>query len=602
MEAVGWAVKGAGDGGGGGRGGSGPSSLAPSEVWRVDLGLSAAQAVVHLSSGFLDPYTAAANRAQVVVAVTAGREVFCIDGTNGALLWSRKVGGQAGEAGGEGGGGEEEEVAAVEVEGTGEVEVGGGGRLLADDVAVLINPHPMRLNDSGVVVVGLRMWPSGHFSHFAFSGRAGLLRWSHDALDFQTAANSPPTVSSAHILHEAHEVHTGEVEWRNYRATFLQALPHQWAGARDSALQLVQVQPPHRQGSLGTREAEEAKRFSSRRASDSLSAALPSSSLLSVAASARWAHDDAEHLPHPNAVVAHTKEGVELLSFYTGRPLAHLALQQGQLHADLNGDGVIDHLQLHNGGQASEGGEGGGAEELSRAFAAASWLPSLSSCTAVVSSAIPPSSHLFNVSVCSNAFSRLLGSGFALGGARRGRGRAGGVGGIPSTQSMQGRRHLRLSRTPGGPGGRRRFPPRKAPPPLASASAAADDGSPAAMMADDRSEGEDETAADGGQGEGERDGDGGDQESAEWVTAPLALPPVQSPSSSSSHTLVLYFLSSQGLLTAVDGRGRKLFSTRTVAAISASTPQADQAAHRRLQRYDVKTDHSRVSSSDTSTT
>ena len=582
------------------------ASLVLSPLWRAELGRAAAGGegvVVHLQSGYLDVYRATGNRAQVVVAVTAGREVHCIDGGTGALLWSRRVG----DSGGGGQAGSDDEEAVDAGAGGGAADEAAGGRVLADDVAALINPHPMRVNDSGVVVVALRLWPSGHFSHFAFSGRAGLLRWSHDAADFQAAAAHPPGLPSSHVLHEAHAVHTGEVEWRNYRAAFLAALPHQWRGARDSSLQLAQVSPPQRQGGLGTKAAEEAKRLSSRRAAASLSASLPSSSLLAVAASARWAHDDAEHLPHPNAVVAHTAEGVELLSFYTGRPLAHLPLQRGQLHVDVNGDGVVDHLQLLSG--AAAGGDGGGEDEAA-AFASASWLHSASPCTAVVSSAIPPSSHLFNVSLCTSALTRLLTGRFGLGGGlgrwqgpggagggRRGRGKGAGVGGIPFTQSMQGRRHLRLAGAASKvPGGRRRFPRRK-PHPLASA---ADDGSPAILRAQEEGgegdeEGAGEEAALGGVG-GPDGGDGADEEedreAAEWVAAPLALPSVRSASASSA-LFALYFLSSQGLLTAVDGRGRKVFSTRTSAAITGVGPVADQQSHR-LLLFDLKMDHSQV--------
>lgn len=374
---------------------SSASSLLVSD-WSVQVPvssrLSSVHRIVHLSSGYVDRYDATRNRAQVIVAVTASREVICIDAATRQILWSATAEGEEeGEEGREGARdrnrrassarqGEEEEEAVAKDGGRADGEAdgdAGDAALSASDVAVLINPHPMRVNDSGVVIVGVRMASGGHFSHFAFSGRSGVVRWSHDATSFLSSASH--TVSSAHIVHEQHEVHTGEVEWRNFRRDFLAALPHSWSSPRDTALQLVQVTPPHRQGRLEVKAEEQAKQSSRQRASSSsISSSLPSS-LLSVHPSSRLAHDSAEHLAHPNAVMVHTREGVELISFYTGRPLAHLALQPHQLHADLNGDGVVDHIQIVNGG----GGQSRvGGEDPAMPFAAASWLSSFSPCAA----------------------------------------------------------------------------------------------------------------------------------------------------------------------------------------------------------------------------
>ncbi|XP_071714628.1 uncharacterized protein [Rutidosis leptorrhynchoides] len=50
----------------------------------------------------------------------------------------------------------------------------------------------------------------------------------------------------------------------------------------------------------------------------------------------------------PNVVVAHEKEGIEVLHLASGRTLCKLHLQEGGLHADVNGDGVLDHVQVLN--------------------------------------------------------------------------------------------------------------------------------------------------------------------------------------------------------------------------------------------------------------
>jgi hypothetical protein len=43
--------------------------------------------------------------------------------------------------------------------------------------------------------------------------------------------------------------------------------------------------------------------------------------------------------------VAHLQEGLEVVHLYSGRTLCQLHLPALGLHADLNGDGVLDHVQ-----------------------------------------------------------------------------------------------------------------------------------------------------------------------------------------------------------------------------------------------------------------
>ena len=44
-------------------------------------------------------------------------------------------------------------------------------------------------------------------------------------------------------------------------------------------------------------------------------------------------------------LVAHLEEGIEAVHLYSGRTLCKLHLPPPGLHADLNGDGVLDHVQ-----------------------------------------------------------------------------------------------------------------------------------------------------------------------------------------------------------------------------------------------------------------
>lgn len=59
------------------------------------------------------------------------------------------------------------------------------------------------------------------------------------------------------------------------------------------------------------------------------------------------AHVDA-HAPEApaNAVVADLGEGLEVLHLFTGRPVCALTLPAPGLHADVNGDGVLDHVYV----------------------------------------------------------------------------------------------------------------------------------------------------------------------------------------------------------------------------------------------------------------
>jgi len=163
------------------------------------------------------------------------------------------------------------------------------------EVSILIDPHPMRINDTGVIIIGGRMSPKrdlthlqthhsdptasvddsshatseympheshtsrilkpgdaivdtmeendqeteslmkdnlhfdrqeAHFSYYAFDGRTGSNRWRHDSTSFVEE-----DVASG-LLRPQHEVHVGEVDWRQFRTSILHALPHSWNGDR----------------------------------------------------------------------------------------------------------------------------------------------------------------------------------------------------------------------------------------------------------------------------------------------------------------------------------------------------------------------------------
>jgi hypothetical protein len=105
---------------------------------------------------------------------------------------------------------------------------------------------------------------------------------------------------------------------------------------------------------------------------------------------------------NPNALVVHLRDGIELLHFYSGRPLCRLTLRAGEVHVDMDGDGVIDHLEavggIHRSGHA---GAARSAEQEHHAL-------KLPKCLAMVRSGVPPTRQLFNASICETSWTDLL--------------------------------------------------------------------------------------------------------------------------------------------------------------------------------------------------
>ena len=96
-----------------------------------------------------------------------------------------------------------------------------------------------------------------------------------------------------------------------------------------------------------------------------------------------------------NAIVAHLEDGIEVIHLFTGRPVCKLHLQSGSLHADLNGDGIVDHVQVFHGTVSAD--QEVDADDNSH-------HPG-SHCVATATSGIPPREKLWRVNVCkSRAF------------------------------------------------------------------------------------------------------------------------------------------------------------------------------------------------------
>ncbi|KAJ0040071.1 hypothetical protein Pint_28361 [Pistacia integerrima] len=97
----------------------------------------------------------------------------------------------------------------------------------------------------------------------------------------------------------------------------------------------------------------------------------------------------------PNVIVAHLKEGIEVIHLASGRTLCKLHLQEGGLHADINGDGVLDHVQAVGGNGAEQTVVSGSMEVLRP-------------CWAVATSGVPVREQLFNASICHHSHFNLF--------------------------------------------------------------------------------------------------------------------------------------------------------------------------------------------------
>jgi len=223
-----------------------------------------------------------------------------------------------------------------------------------------------------------------HFSYYAFEGLRGDTRWKHDATSFHEES---PASSIWRPQHDTSSMHSGEMDWRVFRRSILDvALPHSWA--------------PGRSATKMTLAHVEKTRSGTQKQSVKASRTIKSNFFVRDTFGQR-PHSENEHVLNPNAIVVHLREGIEILHLYSGRPLCRLTLKAGEVHVDMDGDGVIDHVEvvgeIHRPHRVHSRADehGAGAEHSAP-------------CTAVVRSGIPPSRQLFNASICIHSWTDVL--------------------------------------------------------------------------------------------------------------------------------------------------------------------------------------------------
>ena len=138
--------------------------------------------------------------------------------------------------------------------------------------------------------------------------------------------------------------HEGERPWRVFSECVLSLLPYTWRHPADSSLATARFARTRR---LDHREARQ-------RAAAAGARHAAASAHLSIAQGLVGRPPPADEAGAPNVIVSRRRHGIEVLHLLTGRTLTQLPLPEAsssasashstQAHADLNGDGKVDHL------------------------------------------------------------------------------------------------------------------------------------------------------------------------------------------------------------------------------------------------------------------
>ncbi|KAE8701279.1 putative serine-threonine protein kinase, plant-type [Hibiscus syriacus] len=203
-----------------------------------------------------------------------------------------------------------------------------------------------------------------HFAFYAFDGRKGGLRWSRKNENVEHSSDSSQLIPQRNNKLDVHALntrHPGEFECREYRESILGVMPHHWDRREDTLLELSHFKQHKRKtlkkvpGKLTTYPFHKPEEHHPPGKDDSKKISNLIGKAAKIAGSAKSKKPMA-YIPTitnytqlwwvPNVVVAHQKEGIEAVHLASCRTVCKLHLQEGGLHADINGDGVLDHVQL----------------------------------------------------------------------------------------------------------------------------------------------------------------------------------------------------------------------------------------------------------------
>ncbi|KAL2905478.1 Trigger factor [Bienertia sinuspersici] len=343
-------------------------SLLPDKV-RVASGRRA----VAMATGYVDrTYRKGQLRKQVLVVVTSGWSVMCFD-HNLKKLWEVNL---------------QEDFP---------------HNAHHREVAISISNYTIRHGDSGLVIVGGRMEMQPHilldpfeelatskrnteqhrrsaeeaepvennevvdlrhFAFYAFAGKSGQLRWSRKNEKIEAHTSDASMLIPQHNykldVHSLHSRHPGEFECREFRESVLGVMPHHWDRREDTSFELAHFRR-HKRKTL--------KKLSGKNANYPF-------------------HKPEEHHPPGKDSSKKISKLIGKAAHYAGSAKTKkLHLQEGGLHADINGDGVLDHVQVVGGNGAEQTVVSGSMEVLRP-------------CWAVATSGVPVREQLFNASIC----------------------------------------------------------------------------------------------------------------------------------------------------------------------------------------------------------
>ncbi|KAI5078865.1 hypothetical protein GOP47_0006536 [Adiantum capillus-veneris] len=244
-----------------------------------------------------------------------------------------------------------------------------------------------------------------HMHYYAFAGRTGVQRWSHKTEDYHRPSGEAELIPQHNYKLDANSMNSrgkGEVECREFRESILGVMPHRWERREDTKFELAHFrkhkrkahkQLPGRKSTLGNQKPDDALKPGKDPGNKLANMISKTASLASNTKSVK----KTQYLPTitnltqlwwvPNVLVAHLKEGIEAIHLASGRTVCKLLLQEGGLHADVNGDGVLDHVQ-------AVGGVGTERVVLS------GLMEAIRPCTAIATSGVPVREQLFNASIC----------------------------------------------------------------------------------------------------------------------------------------------------------------------------------------------------------
>nr|ATG70691.1 FG-GAP repeat-containing protein [Hesperocyparis arizonica]ATG70692.1 FG-GAP repeat-containing protein [Hesperocyparis bakeri] len=380
--------------------------------------IAAGRRPVAMSTGFIDSvYKQGEIRKQILVVVTAGWSVMCFD-HNLKKLWETNI--------------------------QEDFPHGAHHR----EVAISISNYTLKHGDVGLVIVGGRMelQPhlfldpfeeaiiaeknaerhqrsveekegveagstklSGqdlrHFSYYAFAGRSGIQRWKHRSEDLEHhLSDSSELIPQYNYKLDAQALNSrrpGEVECKEFRESILGVMPHHWERREDTKFELAHFRK-HKRKTLKKVPGKKAspldklddKHVFGKDTNNKIVGAIGKAAEYAASSKKRKRNLYFPMITNhtqlwwiPNVLVAHQKEGIEAIHLASGRTICKLHLQEGGLHADINGDGVLDHVQAVG---------GGGAEQI----VSTGTMEILRPCWAVASSGVPVREQLFNASIC----------------------------------------------------------------------------------------------------------------------------------------------------------------------------------------------------------